>query len=286
MDLTTENYHSRESNMAYWSNSQFKEFLDCPARAVAGLQGKYVRKPSAALAFGSLLDRALTQPEKLKDFMTGPESFDANGSSFFFDAKGKPRDNGDMRAYQAVLKRIQSDPFLADGLKTWKRQAIFTGTIGGLPWKVMLDFWVDAPGAETIIDLKNMADFDDDWAVDPMSGKRVKLPWYDAWGYFRQMAVYREIVKQSVGVEPLVALFAFTKQEPPDAVSVAFDSDDATDRMRREVEKVAESMDLFDAMKRGDAPAVQCDKNECAWCRSLHTCGRTVSAEVNRLWTA
>jgi hypothetical protein len=283
--LTTENYHSRESNLAYWSHSQFKAFVECPARAVAELSGQYVRKPSAAMAFGSLLDRALTAPEKLKDFMTGPESFDADGSSFFFDSKGKPRDNAAMRAYVSVLARIQSDPFLADGLKTWKRQAIFTGSIGGRPWKVMLDFWVDTPGLETIIDLKNMADFDDDWADDPLTGKRVKLPWYDAWGYFRQMAVYREVVRQNIGTEPLVALFAFTKQDPPDAVSVAFDSSMATDRFSREVAKVAEQMELFDSIKRGAAPAVGCDQNDCPWCRGQHSCGRTVSAQVGRLWT-
>jgi hypothetical protein len=245
-----------------------------------------VRKPSAALAFGNLLDRALTAPEKLKDFMTGPESFDADGSSFFFDAKGKPRDNAAMRAYLHVLDRIQSDPFLSDGLKTWKRQVIFTGKIAGLPWKIMLDFWVDVPGAETIIDLKNMADLSDDWSVDPMTGKNVKVPWYDAWGYFRSMATYREIVRQNIGSDPLVALFAFTKQDPPDAVSVAFDSSAAVERFERELQKVSEQMDLFDAIKRGDASATQCDKNDCAWCRGQHSCGQTVSAAVNRMWTA
>ena len=286
VELTHANYHSRESNTAYWSNSQFKEFLDCPARALAGLQGKYVRKPSAALAFGSLMDRALTAPDHLAEFMRGPESIDADGASFFFDAKGKPRDNANMRAYQAVLSRIKADPFLKDGLELWKKQTIFTGTISGLPWKVMLDFFVDSPGAETIIDLKNMSDLSEDWAMDPLAGKRVKVPWYDAWGYFRSMAVYREVVRQNIGTAPLVALFAFTKQEPPDAVSVSFDTQSAIDRFGREVEFVTSRLPEFDAMKRGELPAPQCDKNDCPWCRGLHDCGRTVSAESMRLYTA
>jgi len=286
MTLTTENYHSSESNAAYWSNSQYKEFLSCPARAVAGLQGKYRRKPSAALAFGNLLDRALTAPDKLAEFMRGPESFNADGDSFFFDKKGSTRDNADMRAYQNVLKRIQSDPFLADGLKTWKTQQIFTGKIAGLPWKVMLDFWVDAPGNETIIDLKNMSDFDEDWVIDPETGKRIKVPWYDRWGYFRSMAVYREVVRQNINTDPLVALFAFTKQDPPDACSVSFGSEMALSRFYRELEIMASRLPGFDAMKRGEIPAPQCDSNDCVWCRGIHTCGRTISAEINRIYTA
>ena len=284
--LTHDIYHSVAANAAYWSNSQFKEFLDCPARAMAGLRGEYKRKPSPALAFGNLLDRALTAPERLADFMRGSESFDEDGSSFFFDAKGKPRDNANMRAYQAVLARIKSDPFLKDGLELWKRQVIFTGQIAGLPWKIMLDFWVDDKGNETIIDLKNMASFEDDWATDPLTGKRCKVPWYDAWGYFRSMAVYQEIVRQNIGTAPLVALFAFTKQEPPDACSVSFGSAAATERFAREVEYVAGSLPEFDAMKRGETPAPQCNKNACPWCRGLHDCSRTVSAEVLRVYTA
>ena len=33
--LTRENYHSREAGLAYWSNSQYADFLECPARALA-----------------------------------------------------------------------------------------------------------------------------------------------------------------------------------------------------------------------------------------------------------
>ena len=33
--LTAANYHSLEMNNRYWSASLLKEFLDCPARAIA-----------------------------------------------------------------------------------------------------------------------------------------------------------------------------------------------------------------------------------------------------------
>jgi hypothetical protein len=289
MNLTNDNYHSAESNLAYWSNSQYAEFCRCPARAVAGLLGTYQRKRTAALAFGSLLDRALTcTPAELEAFMHGPESIDEDGASFFFDAKGKTRDNKDMRAYKAIVARAESEPLLASGLKTWGKQAIFVGKISGLPWKVMLDFWLPTKARETIIDLKFMADFADDWAIitgDDGKPRNVKVPWYDASGYFRSMATYREIVRQNIDAVPLVALFAFTKQEPPDAMAVSFDDQQATERFESELQEIEKRLPEFDRMKRGEIPAPCCDKPECDYCRGKHTLDRVITAVSGRAVT-
>lgn len=289
IELTNANYHSPEANAAFWSNSLFSNFCECPAKAVATLKGEFKEKRTAALAFGSLLDRALTAPDDLDAYMTGPESFDDEGKSFFFDAKGKLRDNADMRAFHATLARVKGDPLMA-GMESWEKQRIFTGQIAGLPWKVMLDFWVGAKGAETIIDLKFVKALGMDWCMGVgLAGEQprnVKVPWYDAYGYFRSMATYREIVRQNIGTVPLVALFAFTKQDPPDAASVSFDSEAALQRFDREVERVADKLPEFEKMRRGEIPAPQCDGNDCAYCRGRHTLENQVTAEVLRMVTA
>lgn len=289
MELSVTNYHSPEAALAFWSNSQYAEFCECPARAVASIKGEFKQKRTAALAFGSLLDRAITAPDELAAFMVGPESFDDEGKSFFFDAKGKLRDNADIRAYQAVVARVNSEPLLAEGIKQWEKQRIFTGVIAGLPWKVMCDFWLGDPGCETIMDLKFLKCLEDGWVVDGgvsgMMKNNIKVPWYDANGYFRSMAMYREVVKQNVGVAPLVVLFAFTKQSPPDAVAVSFDQEQAVERFEREVERVTMKLPEFNRMKLGEIPAPMCNSSDCEYCRGKHTLSRTISADVMRMVT-
>lgn len=284
MKLDTRNYHSPEANMAFWSNSQFKEFASCPARAVAGLLGTYHKKRTKALCFGSLLDRCLTCDQAtLDEFMHGPEMVTDDGDNILYDKKGQLRDNADVRAYLAVRERAEKEPMLSTGMKTWPSQVIFTGTIAGLPWKVMYDWFIEAKGG-TVIDLKFMCDLADDWAKD-LGGKNLKVPWYDAAGYFRSMATYRHVAAQATGKTPVVALFAFTKQDPPDACSISFEAEECTDRFQREIEQIESRLPEFEKMKRGEIEAPGCDLPTCDFCRGKHTLDRVVSAVSGRFFT-
>lgn len=264
--LTQANYHSREANLAYWSHSLYKEFCDCEARAMAGLEGRYVRKPSKALAYGSLLDRALTAPELLRDFMLSRDAFDADGASFFFDSKGKERDNAEMRAYHAVVDRVRHDPVYVSLLEKGTRQEIHTGAIAGTPWRVMLDFRCN----DCIGDLKFMADFGDEWAQDSL-GKNTKVAWYDAAGYFRQLAVYTHIVWQATKKQQTAMLLACTKQEPPDMRVVTFAGESDKARFSAEISRIEANMPHLDAVKRGEIPPTPCGKNSCDYCRANAT---------------
>jgi hypothetical protein len=42
MKLTEETYYGTEANTQYMSVSQFKDFLKCPAMAMAKIRGEYV----------------------------------------------------------------------------------------------------------------------------------------------------------------------------------------------------------------------------------------------------
>jgi hypothetical protein len=279
MQLTKQNYHTPEANAAYWSNSQYAEFAACPARAVAGLRGEYKCKRSPAFAFGGLLDRALTAtPEELDEYMHGPESLDDDGKSFFFDQKGQWRNNADTRAYQESVARVKLDPFWIQHLSKWQTQRIFTGTIAGLPWKIMADFYLDKHGCETVADLKFMADF----AEEYVPASRARVPWYDANGYFRTMATYRHTVSQETGKPPLIFLFGYTKQATPDAGTVIFDSPECIERFDREMVIIESRLPEFDAMKRGEIPAPGCDSTECEYCRGRHSLERMTGAVSGR----
>ena len=54
--LTADNYHSAEANRRYFSVSQLKTFLDCPARAMAEIRGEYEQPMTKALLMGSYFD--------------------------------------------------------------------------------------------------------------------------------------------------------------------------------------------------------------------------------------
>ena len=60
MKLNEDNYFSLEANKEYWSVSQFKSFNECSARAVAELDGEYVRPKSEALLLGGYVDAYFT----------------------------------------------------------------------------------------------------------------------------------------------------------------------------------------------------------------------------------
>jgi hypothetical protein len=60
MKLTQANYYGKKANLEYFSVSQFKDFMKCPAMAVAKLRGEYEQEPSRALLLGSYVDEMLT----------------------------------------------------------------------------------------------------------------------------------------------------------------------------------------------------------------------------------
>ena len=64
MRLTKKNYHSTAANRKYWSASQVKAFMRCPAAAM------YDTEPatSTALMVGAYVDAALTSQKELKQF--------------------------------------------------------------------------------------------------------------------------------------------------------------------------------------------------------------------------
>ena len=60
MELTRENYYTPEASQEYFSVSQFKHFMECPAAAMAYIDGSFRDEPTQALLEGSYVDAALT----------------------------------------------------------------------------------------------------------------------------------------------------------------------------------------------------------------------------------
>ena len=178
MTLTSENYYSQESNVQYFSVSQYKNFLKCPAMAMAKLRGEYEPEYGRALLLGSYVDEMLTGTEEsVKKFIVEhmPELFKKNGDRY-----------ADVQQADETIVRIRKQPLMMHYL-SGMHQVIMTGEIEGVPFKIKLDSYKPD---EYICDLKYMASLRSPNMFEPM---------VQYWGYDAQSAVYQEIVRQNTG---------------------------------------------------------------------------------------
>ena len=242
MNLTKRNYYTRKANRNYWSASLIKEFLDCPARAVATLRGEYVRPVTIALLIGSYVD----------SYFEGKRSFDSfirRNYDAIYTKSGSLR--ADFVKADEMIACAESDPVFMDFM-TGDKQTIMTANLFGFPFKAKFD--VIHP--DRTVDLKTVKDFDPVYL--PGQGK---VSFADAWNWVLQMAIYREVRKQNDGIAKPCFIAAITKQTPPDH-DVVFIDDESMDA---ELEVLAEKMPLFDAYKQGVIEPPRCGK--CAYCR-------------------
>ena len=95
--LTNENYFSPENELKYFGSSQFKNFMDCEAFALAQIKGEYVREKTDAMLVGSYVDAHFEQTLDL---------FKAQNPSIFTK-------NGELKANfklaEEIINRIEKD---------------------------------------------------------------------------------------------------------------------------------------------------------------------------------
>lgn len=240
MNLTNRNYHSRKMNQHFMSVSQWKAFERCQHSALAEIKGKYKREQTTALLVGSYVDAYFEN--SLANFIKkNPEIFKKDGTL-----------KADYQQAEAIIQRILKDKLFTKYLKG-EKQVIMTGTIKGVPVKIKIDSLLP----DRIVDLKIMRDFDD--VYDPENGKQ---PWFEAWGYDLQGAVYQEIVRQNTGKKLPFYLAAATKEKVTD-LDIVHIGDKllgyAMERFERDVE-------MFDAIKKGIMQPERCEK--CEYCKS------------------
>lgn len=238
MRLTRKNYHSPAANTEFMSASQFKAFMDCPARAVAEIKGEYSMQ-SDSLLQGSFLDAYFDK--RTDEFRAEhPEMFKKDGSL--------------LQKFEKVndaISVIEADPVMRK-LCHGKQQKIMTGEIGGVPFKIM----IDSLHPDKTVDRKYMKDFKD------VKKDGIYVPWWKAYGYNYQGAIYQEIRRQNEFKKLPFDLAAVTKQDVPDKAWIRF-SDDYLETVLEEVEHYAP---IFKAMKDGLIEANGC--GECEYCRS------------------
>lgn len=248
MQLTASNYYSREANEAFFSASQIKSFMRCPARTMAELRGEYTPEASKSLLVGSFVDA----------YFEGTLGEFRENNSALFTKTGKLRAEFE-RAAEMCERAEQDDLFMC--FLAGKRQAILTGDIMGFPFKCKLDFYV--PDVQ-IVDLKTVRDFAPQYK--PGAGR---VSFIEAWDYDLQMAIYQEI--EGHGLPCFIA--AITKEATPDIAVIRVPQH----YMDSSMAVLRENLSYFDAIKRGDVDAPRCEK--CDYCKSTKVLSAVQSIE-------
>lgn len=274
VNITPENYHSLEVKKAWMSHSQWKSWLECPARTKAELAGTWMREPTEAMVVGSYVDRALTYPDQFEAFVEAnrPEIFDSKGKKY-----------AAFQNADTMIERVQADPVWNRLMKIGKTQEILTGSIADMPWLYMADLLCDAEGAEMVLDLKTAADFEDGWTRDE-HGKNVKVHWIDAAGYWRQLAVGRRLFEESHGITPVCGIVGVKKPSKlgrPSGVGLWIMEDSA--RLEAEIERIKALTPKVRAWKEGTERAPKC--GVCDYCFSVSTLDDEKVAPSGRAWT-
>ncbi len=241
MKLTQSNYFGKKANLHYMSVSQFKAFEKCQDSALAEVKGKYEREKTVAMLVGSFVD----------------SYFEGTMGKFLQENPDIAKKGGGLKAEFAqamdiIIPRIERDKTFMKHL-SGKKQVIMTGEICGVPIKIKIDSFRPGKGID---DLKIVKDFEPIY-VD----EKGMLPWWTAWGYDLQGAVYQEIVRQNTGEKLPFFLDAATKEKVTDIDVLHIHQDEldfALERFKADVE-------MYDAIKKGVVEPDRCGK--CDWCK-------------------
>lgn len=190
--LTEENYRSRENEIKYMTFSQFNNFMDCEAAALAMVEGSWKIEPTTALLVGQYVEACLDN-QKLLFESQHPEMFKKTG------------DKGLLKEFviaEKMVERAKRDEVFMSYIKG-EPQVIKTGEICGVPIKTKTDFLI--PG-ERIVDLKTVKDFDMQWVG------REKVPFIEARRYDIQAFFYESVQDEFLPYY----IAAITKESEPD----------------------------------------------------------------------
>lgn len=189
LHLTSENYYSKEANLAYVSVSQYKDFCGtigiqgCEHAALAKVKGELETPVTTSLLVGSYVDAYF---EGTLPLFTAqhPEIFSSRGKT-----AGELK--SEFKQASAMIDRAEREALFMKYMEG-NKQLIMTGEIEGVPIKCKFD----SVDGRRITDLKTIKSIGDNFFIKDY-GYRVSF--VENWGYDIQAAVYREIYRQNTG---------------------------------------------------------------------------------------
>lgn len=239
MIITDENYFSKEAEREYMGSTQFKRFLECPARAMAMLRGEWYEPISTAMQVGNYVD----------NYFSGTLDIFKAMNPTLFTEKGTLK--SDYKHAEYIIQRIERDEMFMRYMNGGA-QTILTGEIEGVKFKIKIDSYHIG---RAIVDLKIVKDFAPVWDDE----QRRKLPFVEFWGYDIQAGIYTAIEGNSL---PFMIAGATKEKPEPDLAIISIPQE----RIDICLDTVREYAPRFDELKRGIGEPSRCEK--CDYCRS------------------
>ncbi|MBZ9633162.1 PD-(D/E)XK nuclease-like domain-containing protein [Clostridium sp. FP1] len=252
MELTRQNYFSREAENLYMGSSSFKAWDilhgGCEAKQVAIKKGEWIEKENPAFLLGSYV-HAWSSGD-LQEFMsTTPQLFKKNSSELL--AKYALGDE--------MINVLRNDP-LVEKIREGAKEQIFTGAIAGVDFKIQVDILNLEKGY--FADIKTTKNLQESYWNKEIRGQETFINKYD---YYTQIAIYAEILKQNIGLvdylEPY--LIVVDKQEVPDHEVIYMGKNFISDKLA----EIENRLSHITEVRKGLIEPMYCGK--CDYCRSV-----------------
>jgi hypothetical protein len=252
--MNKKDYFSKENAKKYMSNSQFKDFVNCEAMAMAKIFGDYSEPATIAMLVGSYV-HAWNEGDLFNFRIDHPEITKKDGEL-----------KSEFRHADTIIDVIKGDKFINKAL-SGKKEVIMTAEMFGVEWKIMIDSY--SPDDGFFSDLKIIADINGKvW--DKKSSSYMNV--YEAYGYYTQMAVYAEVERLHSGRDTHLSpyLVVIDKKDIPRKTIIAFESDEspASEFISTQLAYVESMMDRIKAVKNHEVEPIRCGL--CDYCASTH----------------
>lgn len=247
LQLNQTNYHSTEANREYFSVSQFKDLMECEAKAMSKINGEFEESYGNVLIVGSYTHAAFESEEAFQQVIE-------ENSDVIFMKRGNGKYK-DFEVADAMIETIKNDHFTMFAMEG-EKEVILTAELFGAKWKCKIDSI--NYHRNTFTDLKTTRSLSQRFWSDKY---QKYVSFVEAWDYVLQMAVYREIIQQNTGAYYTPYIVAVTKEDPPDKAVLHFDDT----RFQFELDFVEHMMEQFIKLKAGKGTPSRCEK--CAYCR-------------------
>ena len=247
MELTKNNYYSKEADQEYMSVHQYLDFIGhmgvkgCEARAIAKLAGEWEDETTTAMLVGSYVDSYFEGT--LNEFISDhPECFTQ-----------KKELRAPYKMAERMIERCLRDEYFMATM-SGEKQVIMTAYLFGCDWKIKMDSYI--PG-KAIVDLKTSSDIHKMWQVEDYG----YTPFTEYWAYTLQLAVYQKIVEINTGKKLPCYISVVTKEDYPE-IQVIYIDQLSLDHALSEIEM---NMQSVLAVKNGEAEPIRCER--CDYCK-------------------
>jgi len=283
--LTDDNYYSDGADMEYMSCSQFQGFMECEAKQLAKLQGRWQDEEKEAFLVGRYFHSYFEGKEAYEKFCQ--KNFDKIFKTKEVTVKKATKTTpaiketvvtGKYAPFEMadeMIKVAENDPLIKQIIDMEGQNEIsMTGYIGETKWRIRMDKYI--PDMNWIVDYKTVANI---WETSYNPVKQVRQTFVEAYGYLFRAAVYSLIecqnrleitfdesfrqLKEGVLDLPNFILVCISKQKHPDKEVVRLNHEQ---EYIKEIEGLLPKLYRYNMIKAGRLLPKRC--GVCDYCRA------------------